>query len=46
MNTFGNRWVLVLAAALSLVGHVALAAIFLDKDDDAHVAGGQWFPSQ
>lgn len=31
---------LVLAAALSLVGHVALAAIFLDKDDDAHVAGG------
>ena len=40
MNTFGNRWVLVLAAALSLVGHVALAAIFLDKDDDAHVAGG------
>lgn len=40
MNTFGNRWMLVLAAALSLVGHVALAAIFLDKDEDAHVAGG------
>ncbi|MEP6434625.1 MAG: hypothetical protein ABJ053_13355, partial [Lentilitoribacter sp.] len=40
MSTFGNRWMLVLAAALSLVGHIALAAIFLDKDDNAHIAGG------
>lgn len=40
MNTSTNRCVLVLAAALSLVGHVALAAIFLDKDEDAKIAGG------
>ncbi|MEP2980633.1 MAG: TonB family protein [Lentilitoribacter sp.] len=40
MRTSGNRRILLLAAILSLFGHIALASIFIDKQDDAKIAGG------
>lgn len=39
-NPSGNRWIFMLAAVLSLITHIALAAIFTDKNDDAQIAGG------
>lgn len=36
----GNRRIIVLAAGLSLITHIALATIFIDKDDEAQIAGG------
>ena len=36
----GNRRIIVLAAGLSLITHIALATIFIDKNDEAQIAGG------
>lgn len=36
----GNRRIIVLAAGLSLITHIALATIFIDKDYEAQIAGG------
>lgn len=36
----GNRRIFILAAGLSLITHIALATIFIDKDDEAQIAGG------
>ena len=38
---FGNRSVFAIATALSLIAHIALAAMFIESDDAAQIAGGQ-----
>ena len=35
----GNRRIIVLAAGLSLITHIALATIFIDQNDEAQIAG-------
>lgn len=36
----GNRRIIVLAAGLSLITHIALATIFIDKNNEAQIEGG------
>lgn len=36
----GNRRIIVLAAGLSLITHIALATIFIDQNYEAQIAGG------
>ncbi len=39
----GNRWLFVLAGAVSLMAHLSLASVFMDDDNTAKIAGGSEF---
>ena len=43
MSNSGNRWLFVLAGAVSLMAHLSLASVFMETDNAAKIAGGSEF---
>lgn len=43
MSNSGNRWLFVVAGAVSLTAHLSLASVFMETDDAAKIAGGSEF---
>lgn len=43
MSSSGNRWLFVVAGAVSLTAHLSMASVFMDDDNIAKIAGGSEF---